>query len=377
MDTFSGLEVREIPLSLAFARRKRDDLLRSCGLEPGEADYALGVYDSEERLLGTASLDGDTIKGVCLAPELRDSAVTGSLVTGLLAHANARGISNVRVFTKPEYEPVFRSLSFSLVGQGAGAVLLESDAGALKKLKSAYSAHKVSGRSGAIVMNVNPLTRGHLYLIESAAEQVDHLFIIPVGDNPRTMFTLAERAAALKRATTGMENVTVLESSPYCISAATFPTYFIKEVTDQTRAHCTLDLDIFARHIAPSLGVTVRFAGTEPKDELTRTYNAAMKELLPARGIEVVEIERLKDNGEWISASNVRKLIGKRHIAEALSLVPVASAPMILSKVAEQALLDEVNLTPKPGLVDRDNSGAHTDMDYALMCRSAETLRPW
>jgi triphosphoribosyl-dephospho-CoA synthase CitG len=40
------------------------------------------------------------------------------------------------------------------------------------------------------------------------------------------------------------------------------------------------------------------------------------------------------------------------------------------------ALLDEVDATPKPGLVDRRNNGAHSDMDRNLFYRSSEALRP-
>lgn len=47
-----------------------------------------------------------------------------------------------------------------------------------------------------------------------------------------------------------------------------------------------------------------------------------------------------------------------------------------LAALAHQALLDEVSLSPKPGLVDERNSGAHTDMDLALFRRSADALRP-
>ena len=41
------------------------------------------------------------------------------------------------------------------------------------------------------------------------------------------------------------------------------------------------------------------------------------------------------------------------------------------------ALIDELNLTPKPGLVDKNNSGAHFDMNYALFCKSAAALVPF
>lgn len=47
-----------------------------------------------------------------------------------------------------------------------------------------------------------------------------------------------------------------------------------------------------------------------------------------------------------------------------------------LAEMAEKALLAEVELTPKPGLVDQRNSGAHDDMDLPLFRRSAAALRP-
>jgi len=48
-----------------------------------------------------------------------------------------------------------------------------------------------------------------------------------------------------------------------------------------------------------------------------------------------------------------------------------------LAELAVQALKDEVLLTPKPGLVDAANSGAHRDMDLPMFLQSAESLRPY
>lgn len=45
-----------------------------------------------------------------------------------------------------------------------------------------------------------------------------------------------------------------------------------------------------------------------------------------------------------------------------------------IADFAVNALLSEVNATPKPGLVDRDNNGAHKDMDYAMFLSSAKSL---
>ncbi|MBO1361679.1 triphosphoribosyl-dephospho-CoA synthase CitG [Acetobacter sacchari] len=47
------------------------------------------------------------------------------------------------------------------------------------------------------------------------------------------------------------------------------------------------------------------------------------------------------------------------------------------SNLARSCLLSEINLTPKPGLVDRENCGAHTDMDYGLFIDSIEAISPF
>jgi triphosphoribosyl-dephospho-CoA synthase len=47
-----------------------------------------------------------------------------------------------------------------------------------------------------------------------------------------------------------------------------------------------------------------------------------------------------------------------------------------LADLAVQALIDEAELTPKPALVDRRGSGAHTDLNLDLMLLSARTLHP-
>ena len=48
-----------------------------------------------------------------------------------------------------------------------------------------------------------------------------------------------------------------------------------------------------------------------------------------------------------------------------------------LAGLAAKALEQEVRLTPKPGLVDERNNGAHNAMDLPLFLRSIDALTPW
>ena len=227
-------------------------------------------------------------------------------------------------------------------------------------------------RGGVVVMNCNPFTLGHRYLIEQAAKQVERLYVMVVREDC-SLFAYTERKAMVEQGVADIENVNVIDGSDYAISRATFPTYFLKRLDDAADTQMLLDLDLFRRHIAPALGATVRFVGTEPTDQLTRRYNQLMHETLK----DVREIDRLEKDGNAVSASRVRKAMEEGDMNTIRQLVPPTTLPYIIAHLATQALQAELDTTPKPGLVDKDNNGAHRDMDYALMQLSINTLHPY
>lgn len=51
--------------------------------------------------------------------------------------------------------------------------------------------------------------------------------------------------------------------------------------------------------------------------------------------------------------------------------------PADVPALAEAALWQELELTPKPGLVDKLNNGSHRDMDHGLFVRSIAAITPW
>ena len=227
-------------------------------------------------------------------------------------------------------------------------------------------------RGGVVVMNCNPFTLGHRYLIEQAAKQVERLYVMVVREDC-SLFAYTERKAMVEQGVADIENVSVIDGSDYAISRATFPTYFLKRLDDAADTQMLLDLDLFRRHIAPALGATVRFVGTEPTDQLTRRYNQLMHEALK----DVRETDRLEKDGYAVSASRVRKAMEEGDMNTIRQLVPPTTLPYIIAHLATQALQAELDTTPKPGLVDKDNNGAHRDMDYALMQLSINTLHPY
>lgn len=165
---------------------------------------------------------------------------------------------------------------------------------------------KLYKNAGGGVMNCNPFTLGHQYLIEKAAAQADYLYVFIVQEE-RSLFSFADRYEMAKRGTQHLPNVIVNPNGNYMISYQTMPVYFEKEVLQDKEVNMTDDIELFAGYIAPELGITIRFVGEEPTDNITRQYNEQMKIILQKYGIALCEIPRKKIKGEYISASLVRK----------------------------------------------------------------------
>lgn len=159
---------------------------------------------------------------------------------------------------------------------------------------------------GSIVMNCNPFTYGHRYLIEQALKAIDFLIIFVVEED-KSYFSFYERFAMVRQGVADLKNITVVPSGPFILSQMSFPEYFIKETSDDIVEHTEQDITTFAERIAPQLGIKYRFVGEEPEDNVTNQYNLAMKKILPQYGMKLVEIPRKRINGNYISASSVRR----------------------------------------------------------------------
>ena len=371
MEQYRNLDISELSLSSPFFRDKVSRFLEASGLRMDALDTYYGVLDPAGELLAGAGLSADIIKCVAVSEEVRSEGLLTPLVSRIIQDASLRGIHNLKVFTKPQYGPLFGSLGFKMLAEAPQAVLLENGRGLVSYCDYLRSKARL-GRSGVVVMNANPFTLGHRYLLSEALKQVDTLYVIPVMEDV-SMFSYSERKAMIEAAGLG-ERVVVLDGSSYTISAATFPTYFLKDLSAASQQQMQLDIDLFAKHIVPALGVSVRFVGSEPSDSLTARYNSLMKELLP---VEVVEIERLKLGGNYVSASAVRDSICSGSFEKASALVPEPSYPYLLSKLAERALRIELDTPLKPGLVCPDSPGAHKDMDYSVMLKGIEAIEPF
>ena len=174
---------------------------------------------------------------------------------------------------------------------------------------------------GATVITANPLTLGHVHLLETAAGMVDHLYIFVVQEN-RFFFSFADRFKLVKAGIAHVDNVSVFHSGEFMVSSESFPEYFNKATSQHVSIDATRDILPFCIHIAPLLRVNRRFVGEEPLCQITKQHNEQLKIICPKHGIKLIEIPRIKRHEHIVSASLVRRLYTNKDWDQIHELVP-------------------------------------------------------
>jgi [citrate (pro-3S)-lyase] ligase len=334
-----------VPLLTAGERLDARRLVESQGLVFDEAcDDLVGIYDDAgpsidevpangdarvPRLVATGGRSGYVLEMFAVDPAYQGGDVLGALTSALTGLGRRAGHDAFLVFTRPEHATSFQYCQFRLLVTTGRVALLECGGG-LERYLEARRPLRRSGASGAVVVNGNPFTRGHQFLVETAAAQVDTLYVFIVRED-RSVFPFAVRYRLAAESIGHVRNAALLDTSRYAVSAATFPSYFLRQNDEKARLQMEVDVRLFAAHLAPAFGITRRFVGHEPYCETTAAYNRAMGELLPGYGIELVEVPRAADGNRFISATTVRAALAAGDTAELERLVPPATLAFLAS----------------------------------------------
>lgn len=257
------------------------------------------------------------------------------IVTHLISVQFERGNTHLFLYTKCNSAKFFGDLGFYEIARIDGQIVFMENrktgfTSYLEKLKKETEQSEVFQRFNcndpaktkiaALVMNANPFTLGHQYLVEKAASENDilHLFIV---SEDQSLVPFSVRKKLVLEGTAHLKNIIYHESGPYIISNATFPSYFQKDADAVMESHANLDLTIFVR-IAQALGINCRYVGEEPNSQVTGIYNKIMAKKLPENQIACKIIPRKEANDSVISASTVRTALKCDKIDLLKTLVP-------------------------------------------------------
>lgn len=295
-----------------------------------DLEYAIDIdktyyLEIDEKIVGTISCSNYIIKCLAVDEAYQSENVSTILINQILDYFNSQQIYHYMVYTKPQYEIVFKSFGFKTLVKTNRVVMLE---GGSENIFDTIHKMKVSiefstGPLEAIVdvaslvINANPMTIGHENLIEKAA--MEHkVVIVFVLEEDKSEFSFKERFSLVYLATRKFGNVVVVPSTKYIISSSTFPTYFLKDKNIVDEEYALVDCLIFKDYFMKELNIKYRYVGTEENLRMKK-YNDTLKQVL---NDNLIIVDRFKNNNQVVSASTVRQLLKNNQIEEALKSIP-------------------------------------------------------
>ena len=322
--------------------KKIEALLEREGIQRDRhLDYTCALVDEDGSPVATGSCFGSTLRCFAVDSRHQGEGLLNQIVSHLIEYEMEQGNAHLFLYTKPQAVKFFRDMGFYEIARAEGqAVFLENREDGfpryLRGLERESPAVRPGRKIGAAVLNANPFTLGHQYLIEQAAAQCDLLHVFIVSED-KSLVPFAVRERLVREGTAHLKNLVYHPTGPYLISSATFPSYFLKEEAAVSEGHARLDAAVFLR-IAEALQISCRFLGEEKTSQVTGIYHHILADLLPQRGVACVILPRKQQEGRAISASTVRQLIHDGKLQEARALLPESTFRYFTSPEAEPVI---------------------------------------
>lgn len=321
------------------ANRSVDALLQAEGIRrDANLDYTCGMYDEDMNIIATGSCFCNTLRCLAVSSSHQGEGLMNQIMTHLIEKQYERGNLHLFLYTKCNSARFFGDLGFYEIAKVQDQVVfMENQSNGFSSyLKQLEKQKQPVSKAAALVMNANPFTLGHQYLVEKAASENDilHLFIV---SEEASLIPFPIRKRLVQEGTAHLKNICYHDSGPYIISNATFPSYFQKDELDVIKGHARLDLEVFKK-IALVLGINRRYVGEEPNSLVTAAYNQIMSKELPQSDIECIIIPRKSVDGRPVSASFVRKAIQDWDMGQLEQLVPESTLRYLTSQEARPVI---------------------------------------
>ena len=328
--------------------RLMDALLEKEGIQrDGNLDYSVGLFDDDYNLVATGSCFKNTLRCMAVDSKHQGEGLLNQVVTHLMDHQYENGNLELFLYTKCDSAKFFHDIGFYEIGRVEGKVVFMENrrtgfSNYLNQLKKQSAQQKpefygegadlTGKRVAAVVMNANPFTLGHQYLLETVAAENDIVHVFVVSEDV-SLVPFKVRYDLVQKGSAHLKNLIYHPTGSYIISNATFPSYFLKDADVVIESHARLDIHVF-KQISQALGLNHRYVGDEPFSQVTSIYNRIMKEELDAAGVECHIIPRRAIGETPISASHVRLAIKEDRLSELAGLVPQTTYDYFTSEAA-------------------------------------------
>ncbi|MFR1708406.1 MAG: [citrate (pro-3S)-lyase] ligase [Clostridium sp.] len=330
---------QKINLRSKLEVKRVETFLKGFDLKYEDVDYTL-IIEEDGEIIATCSKKNNIVKCFAVSQEHQGQGISNILITDITNRLFEEGIYHNFIFTKPSNNFLFEGLGYKVIVDTDKVSLLETGnkniTSELKKLKKDYNLND-NENYVALIMNCNPFTLGHKYIVEKAAKENKNVIIFVVEED-KSSFPFKVRFKLIKEGVNEFENVTVIPGGNYIISSATFPNYFLRKDDDILKEYTKIDGNVFGKYFCKELNINKRYVGSEPYCNVTNTYNETLKKVLPKYGVEVQVVERCEIDNRAISASRVRDLLKEDKMEEVKELVPQTTYEFLKSEPGKEII---------------------------------------
>jgi len=313
-----------------------DKLLQQENIERDKnLDYTVGMFDADYNLVATGSCFKNTLRCFAVDHNHQGEGLLNSVISNLIEYEYSRGNLELFIYTKINTAKFFADVGFYEIARvDDRLVFMENRKNGFQNYLASLAAEKKQGsKIGAVVMNANPFTLGHQYLLQQASEACDYVHVFVVSEEASPI-PFKVRYDLVKKGSAQFKNLIYHPTGNYIISSATFPSYFLKDDKLVIESQAELDVKIFCK-IAAALEINHRFVGEEPFSQVTAIYNEVMEKELYKESILYTIITRKKGLDGPISASKIREKIKNGRIEEIKGEVPNSTYEFFTSTAAK------------------------------------------
>ena len=153
-------------------------------------EYTVALYNGD-KVVATGSFEGRILKCIAVDDSYRGMGVSNKVISDLVSEQYRRGNTHLFVYTTPCNYRIFKDLGFNKIAEVSNKViLLENNPFGIRNFVEKLKKKKVNGKIiSSVVVNCNPFTLGHKYLIEKASKESDVVHVFVVSEN-KSVFPL-------------------------------------------------------------------------------------------------------------------------------------------------------------------------------------------
>ena len=172
----SDYYIATIPKDDIRVNRQIDQLLTAEGIRrDAHLDYTCAMFDEDLNAIATGSCFGNTLRCMAVSSVHQGEGLMNQIVSHLMEVQFERANTHLFLYTKCSSAKFFGDLGFYEIARiDEQIVFMENHKTGFSRYLQKLSSEKKDGtRVAALVMNANPFTSGHQYLVEKAASEND------------------------------------------------------------------------------------------------------------------------------------------------------------------------------------------------------------